>query len=468
MRGAQSAVDLSSITRSIDVENRRRANSLTGLNDPDVARSRSEISFNTNVARMAHLPDLDPLLRPRRAWSTGSPLQAPAEEDAEAANGMQPLTPLLGVLRPAAGGAPPPTPGWRNMRKWMRPNAERGAIFNLCSATLGAGALSLPYAFREAGVGTAIILLLVCAGLTAFSIRLLLLARKHTGLTTYEDMASTLYSRCFALLLEINMLLFCFGCAVGYIVALSDLVEPFVRFFPATSLLPCKDWITIGVWAVVLLPLSLVKEVSSLQCTSTLGIVALAVLVVFVFGHMVLHLFDTGVSFRGLVEQIDWFHYSSLGVLNALPIMLFAFSCQLNVYSIQSELEVPTMARMSRIMKGAIAICLSVYLTIGVGGYIEFQTTTKGNILLNYDPAAEPVMLIPFLGITLTVLMAFPMNIFPCRYTLNELVFHVLPEMYAETKRVRHSAGKHRAVADDVAAAGELSFMYRYISRESC
>ena len=324
MRAVHSAVDLSSIKRSIDVENRRRANSLTGKNDPDVLRSRSEISFNTNVARMAHLPDLDPLLRPRRAWSTGSPLQVPVEEDAEAANGMQPLTPLIGVLRPKVG-APPQTPGWRNIRKWMRPNAERGAIFNLCSATLGAGALSLPYAFHEAGMGTAIILLLICAGLTAFSIRLLLLARKHTGLTTYEDMASTLYgrcvciytyitvtfranppddwtrppmtfdnlnSRCFALFLEVNMLLFCFGCAVGYIVALSDLVEPFVRFFPKTAILPCKDWITIGVWAVVLLPLSLVKEVSSLQCVPSVHVSRTQALRVLYYYYYYYHLAD--------------------------------------------------------------------------------------------------------------------------------------------------------------------------------
>ena len=63
------------------------------------------------------------------------------------------------------------------------------------------------------------------------------------------------------------------------------------------------------------------------RCTSTLGIIALFVLVLFVFGHMMLHLVSSGITFRGLVDRIDWFHYSSLGVLNALPIMLFAFSC---------------------------------------------------------------------------------------------------------------------------------------------
>ena len=244
---------------------------------------------------------------------------------------------------------------------------------------------------------------------------------------------------------------------MGYIVALSDLVTPFVHFFPKSHVLPAEDWITIGVWAVVLLPLSLVKEVSSLQCSSTLGIISLVVLVISVFIHTVLHFVYGDQSPKEVLDEIEWVNLgkedSGGGLLNALPIMLFAFSCQLNVYSIQSELEVPTMTRMSRIARGAILICLAIYIAIGVSGYLEFGKETKGNILLNYDPSAEPVMLIPFLGITLTVLMAFPMNIFPCRYTLNELVFHVLPEIIAERRR----SGSGVSGVSGVSGAGSVS-----------
>tara|TARA_B110000208_G_scaffold91711_1_gene115390 strand:+ start:323 stop:1033 length:711 start_codon:yes stop_codon:yes gene_type:complete len=205
-----SGLDLSSIASSIEAENRRRARSFSYLNDPELKRSRSDLMFNTNVARMAHLPDLNPLIRPVRSLSAGSPFVAPREEAAEAENGMLPLTPLLGLARPGKNNDDtPPTPGWKNLRKYLRPNAERGAIFNLCSATLGAGALSLPYAFQSAGVAAALGLLIFCALMTAFSIRLLLLARRQTGLTTYEEMSSVLYGRGFALFLEINMVRFC-------------------------------------------------------------------------------------------------------------------------------------------------------------------------------------------------------------------------------------------------------------------
>ena len=69
----------------------------------------------------------------------------------------------------------------------------RGSIFNLCSATLGAGALSLPYAFSKTGVWLGIVLLVVAGIATLFSIHLLIVARNATGLKSYEDMTVALF-----------------------------------------------------------------------------------------------------------------------------------------------------------------------------------------------------------------------------------------------------------------------------------
>ena len=36
-----------------------------------------------------------------------------------------------------------------SLKDFFREGSVRGSVFNLCSATLGAGALSLPYAFAQ-------------------------------------------------------------------------------------------------------------------------------------------------------------------------------------------------------------------------------------------------------------------------------------------------------------------------------
>jgi hypothetical protein len=42
--------------------------------------------------------------------------------------------------------------GFTGLKKYFREGSVRGSVFNLCSATLGAGALSLPFAFSKAGL----------------------------------------------------------------------------------------------------------------------------------------------------------------------------------------------------------------------------------------------------------------------------------------------------------------------------
>lgn len=52
----------------------------------------------------------------------------------------------------------------------------RGSVFNLAGATLGAGALSLPYAVAVSGLAFAVAQLLLAAVLTVYTIRLLIRA----------------------------------------------------------------------------------------------------------------------------------------------------------------------------------------------------------------------------------------------------------------------------------------------------
>jgi len=56
------------------------------------------------------------------------------------------------------------------------PGSIRGSVFNLAGATLGAGALSLPYAVAVSGVSFAVGQLIIAALLTVYTIRLLIRA----------------------------------------------------------------------------------------------------------------------------------------------------------------------------------------------------------------------------------------------------------------------------------------------------
>ena len=58
------------------------------------------------------------------------------------------------------------------------------------------------------------------------------------------------------------------------------------------------------------------------------------------------------------------FHDDLLSVVQAAPIIMFAFTCQVNVFSIYDELEKQSMRRMSQVTNGASTECFCVSLLL--------------------------------------------------------------------------------------------------------
>jgi amino acid permease len=103
------------------------------------------------------------------------------------------------------------------------------------------------------------------------------------------------------------------------------------------------------------------------------------------------------------------------------------------------ELKDRSVSRMRTVSSRAMGLCLVLYSAIGVAGYFEFGSAVRGNILDNYEIGWNSVharlMLPAFGAIALTVLMAYPLNIYPCRYTLDVMVCGSLGNRY---RRARH------------------------------
>jgi amino acid permease len=81
----------------------------------------------------------------------------------------------------------------------------------LCSATLGAGILALPFAFYQSGLVCGVLLLLVSAWATSTSISLLVKACDVYRLPTYEKIVERVLGRRVRNVVEISILIFCCG-----------------------------------------------------------------------------------------------------------------------------------------------------------------------------------------------------------------------------------------------------------------
>ena len=86
-------------------------------------------------------------------------------------------------------------------------------------------------------------------------------------------------------------------------------------------------------------------------------------------------------------------------------------------------------------------VCCSVYLIIGATGYFGCLDATQNNILINFPfllpPTTtmgsdgkivqvqniDPLMAFAQGAIALTIVFAYPLNIFPCRFTIEMMLF---------------------------------------------
>ena len=199
------------------------------------------------------------------------------------------------------------------------------------------------------------------------------------------------------------------------------------------------DRITILFWGMVMFPLSLQRDVSGLERFSPLGVFSIIFLVIAAIVHSISH---GDVKGKGEntqhptdISSMLW-PKSSWDVIRAFPIIIFAFSCQPNVCSIYQELtpaDAPCGASrddismikskqlaMRRLTRYGIILCMTLYLGIGIYGFLDFSHATLDNILNNYCIQAthDALMIAASAFVAVAIVVAFPFNILPARVTL--------------------------------------------------
>eukprot|EP00475_Leptophrys_vorax_P022189 TRINITY_DN301_c0_g1_i1.p1 TRINITY_DN301_c0_g1~~TRINITY_DN301_c0_g1_i1.p1 ORF type:complete len:546 (-),score=117.74 TRINITY_DN301_c0_g1_i1:1392-3029(-) len=303
----------------------------------------------------------------------------------------------------------------------LRAGGTVSSIFNLCSATLGAGALSLPFVFATCGIIMALGLLLFGALATIFSIKLLIWCRTRARLATYEDLAMKFFSNRGALFVEITIILFCFGTCIAYTVAIADVVHPIVAQYilPNGSLFANRNVLIVLLVLIVILPLSMLESLGSLRFANMLGVFSVFYLVVSVTIHSIIHMSNYGFPKLG-PDQLFQMSWSNLFM--SLPVVMFAFTCQVNVFSIYTELHRPCIRRMDRVVSRAVYVIFMLYGSIGFFGFLEHGERTSQDILHNYR-IVDPIMAAAQLCVGFTLIVAYPLNLLPCRNTMEMMLF---------------------------------------------
>ena len=137
----------------------------------------------------------------------------------------------------------------------------------------------------------------------------------------------------------------------------------------------------------IVFPLSLLKNMSSLRFTSVLGFVCICYISLLVFVEYFIVTTDIPANWG----RANVFQVSIRGIFGSFPLIIFSFLYQPNIPAIYTELKHKSLQRMDKVLVLATIISVSIYVLVGIFGYVTFADLPvemeKVNIL-----AATPYM----------------------------------------------------------------------------
>eukprot|EP00878_Enallax_costatus_P011109 GHUV01011602.1.p1 GENE.GHUV01011602.1~~GHUV01011602.1.p1 ORF type:complete len:461 (+),score=81.03 GHUV01011602.1:314-1696(+) len=311
------------------------------------------------------------------------------------------------------------------------------SVFTLCNTAIGAGVLSLPYAFECAGLVGCFILCLVVSSLESFTMYVLAKFSERYDASSYGSLIRRALGKKTAAALSAVMVIYLWGSCVAYLVIVADTFTSL-----STLHLGPEAWFsqrpvvlfTTGMAVTFMCFPRNLHALERISVAAVLGFIYTAIAVLVRGGQTVLSRPDPW-------ENVSLFNVN-IKALYALPIVVFGFNCHANVVSVFYELEHYPSRLISTLpasptdyrtlgplapkpytykligMLGAIISAASViligYMSVGVAGYLAYPLNVSSNVL-NSFPADDVLIQIGRGVIGFVVMAHYPLSHNPAR-----------------------------------------------------
>ncbi|CAM9210395.1 unnamed protein product [Phaeothamnion confervicola] len=292
-----------------------------------------------------------------------------------------------------------------------------GAVVNLVSTIIGGGMLSLPFALERSGLILGLLLLLLTAIASDYSVYTLVSCSRRSGARTYEAVAEAAFgprARQFAMALIVTVT---YVPLIAYSILLRDLMAPVAEeyvFHRPLGRVHCNILAAAALATVA--PACFLRSLHSLRLLSLLSVLSILLLAAAVLVRSVQCASGQAANWAGVNLAP---HGGVSGALQGLPIFVCAFVCHFNVLPVHGELARPTRRRLHRMVHWTMAVVTVFYGVVSVSGYVYGVCTGHvGDNILNSFPDDDVFVNLGRVGLIMTILVSFPLMVVPCRDTI--------------------------------------------------
>ncbi|XP_035030770.1 putative sodium-coupled neutral amino acid transporter 11 [Hippoglossus stenolepis] len=292
------------------------------------------------------------------------------------------------------------------------------ATFNFINSIIGSGIIGLPYALNQAGLPFGLLLLVIVALITDYSIILLIRAGNLSGTNSYQSLVQSTFGFPGFLILSALQFLYPFIAMVSYNITTGDTMTKVFQRIPGVGpghILAERHFVILLSTLAFTLPLSLYRNIEKLGKVSLLSMVlTLTILIIVIirsatFGPQI------------LPTENAW-AFAKWNAIQAVGVMSFAFICHHNSFLIYGSLEQPTLANWSQVTHVSVGSALIISAAFAVAGYTTFTGFTQGDIFENYCRDDNLATFGRFC-FGLSIITTFPLECFVTREVLSNVFF---------------------------------------------
>ena len=294
-------------------------------------------------------------------------------------------------------------------------------IFNLVKSIIGAGVLSLPAGIAAFGNNVtalfpAIFLITIMGTISGYTFSLIARICKTTGATSYSDAWDITRGKQSSWIVALSSALDCLAGNLTYSMVLGDTIKDL--FMGLLNINISRSSAILGLTSTVLLPLCLVKNLSSLAPFSLLGIIGMAYTSIAIgiryFGGS--YVVPSGKFLSQLSKSQSLPSFGNVGAVGALSPKSFLLICMLstayiahfNAPKFYNELQNNTMKRFNTVVISSFGISIAVYAAVSSMGFLTFGSATNGMILNSYATTDKLISVSRF-AVALSLIFSYPL-----------------------------------------------------------
>lgn len=307
-----------------------------------------------------------------------------------------------------------------------------GASFNFINSIIGSGIIGIPSALRQAGFASGVLLLILAAIVTDYTVLLLIKDGIIANKFTYQEMVTAAFGRPGYWFLTVAQFLVPFTAMAAYTIIVGDTFSRIMwQLFnllhdndPPTLLLDPR-FIKLLMVLLVMTPISLLRNISKLEKFSAFAVLCIT-FIVGVTVYEATHLFCAVRCFQpSCCESPFTTWVINKDILPAFGIMTSAFVCHHNTYLIYDSLKQRSHTRFTTVSHTSVSISFVFCLVLGLAGFITFMGETQGDLLNNYC-SYDPVANITRLLFACVIMLTYPIECFVAREVL-EIALYQIP-----------------------------------------